>query len=204
MYVLGLLLFSWLSLAVVRADDSATVGITLFEENNIVAAHQFFTTFVQEQPTNAVGAFYLGRTFVAQEQYEQAIEWFDKAIVLDEKNADYHLWLGRACGYQAQRASILWQFPLARRVRKHFERAVELNPDDIHARADLAEYYLKAPRFLGGGKKKAEAQAHEISRRNLEEGLRVWRMIASEEARQYTSTVKARQHEMDTPSRERR
>ena len=204
MYVLGLILLSWLSLAVARADDSATVGITLFEENNIVAAHQFFTTFVQEQPTNAVGAFYLGRTFFAQEQYEQAIEWFDKAVVLDGRNADYHLWLGRACGYQAQRASILWQFPLARRVRRHFERAVELNPDHIHARADLAEYYLKAPRFLGGGKEKAEAQAHEISRRNLEEGLRIWRMIASEEASQYTSTVKARQHETETPSLERR
>ena len=204
MYVLGFILFSWLSFVGVRADDNVTVGIKLFEENNIVAAHQFFTAFVQERPTDAEGAFYLGRTFFAQEQYEQAIEWLDKAVVLDGQNADYHFWLGRACGSQAQRASILWQFPLARRVRKHFERAVELNPDHIHARADLAEYYLKAPRFLGGGKEKAEMQAHEISRRNLEEGLRVWRMIASEEASQYSSTMKTRRHEMDTPSRERR
>jgi tetratricopeptide (TPR) repeat protein len=204
MNLVRLLFFSWLSLSSAYADDSVAVGVTLFEENNIVAAHQFFTTFVQEQPTNGVGAFYLGRTFFAQEQYEQAIEWLDKAVLLDGQNADYHLWLGRACGSQAQRASILWQFPLARRVQKHFERAVELNPDNVHARADLAEYYLKAPRLLGGGKEKAEAQAHEISRRNLEEGLRIWRMIASEEADQYTSTMKARQHEVETPSSERR
>lgn len=155
-----------------------------------MAAQQFFTTFVQENPTNAVGAFYLGRTYFAQEQFEQAIEWLDKAVVLDGRKADYHLWLGRACGYQAQRASILWQFPLARRVRKHFERAVELNPAHIHARADLAEYYLKAPWFLGGGKDKAEEQAHEISRLDLEEGLRIWRMIATEEAIDYTAKKK--------------
>jgi tetratricopeptide (TPR) repeat protein len=204
MYLLEFILFSWLSLVGVRADDSVTIGIKLFEENNIAAAHQFFTTFVQEQPTNAVGAFYLGRTFFAQEQYEQAIEWLEKAVVLDGQNADYHMWLGRAYGSHAQRAGILWQFPLARRVRRHFERAVELNPDHIHARADLAEYYLKAPRLLGGGKEKAEAQAHEISRRDLEEGLRVWRMIASEEASQHTSTMKARRHETDAPSAERR
>ena len=204
MNLVRLLFFSLLFLSSAYADDSIAVGVTLFEENNIVAAHQFFTTFVQEQPTNAVGAFYLGRTFFAQEQYEQAIEWLDKAVLLDERNSDYHLWLGRACGSQAQRASPLWQFPLARRVRKHFERAVELNPDNVHARADLAEYYLKAPRLLGGGKEKAEAQAHEISQRNLQEGLRVWRMIAAEEADQYTSAVKAPQQETDTPSPKRR
>ena len=93
MNLVKLLFFSWLSLSSAYADDSVAVGVTLFEENNIVAAHQFFTTFVQEQPTNGVGAFYLGRTFFAQEQYEQAIEWLDKAVLLDGQNADYHLWL---------------------------------------------------------------------------------------------------------------
>jgi tetratricopeptide (TPR) repeat protein len=190
MPLLRLLLFTWLSLISAYAADSVAVGVTLFEEKNIVAAHQFFTTFVQEQPTNAMGAFYLGRTYFAQEQFEQAIEWLDKAIVLDGRNADYHLWLGRACGYQAQRASLLWQFPLARRVRQHFERAVELNPDHIPARADLAEYYMKAPWFLGGSTEKAEEQAHEVSRRNLEEGLRIWRMIAAEEGIDYYTSEK--------------
>ena len=203
MNVARLLFFGWLSLASAAADDRAAVGVALFEEGHIGAAHQFFTTFVEERPTSATGAFYLGRTFFARGQYEQAIEWFDKAVLLDGQNSDYHLWLGRACGRQAQRASVLWQVPLARRVRKHFERAVELSPGDVHARADLAEYYLKAPWFLGGGKEKAEAQAHEISRRNLQEGLRVWRMIAAEEADRYTTAVKAQRPEADAPPPER-
>lgn len=190
MNILRLLLFTGLFFTSAYAADNVTVGVTLFEEKNFMAAQQFFTTFVQEQPTNAVGAFYLGRIYFAQEQFEQAIEWFDKAVLLDGRNADYHLWLGRACGYQAQRTSILWQLPLARRVRRHFERAVELNPDHLPARADLAEYYMKAPRLLGGGQEKAEEQAHEVSRRDLEEGLRIWRMIAAEEGLDYHTSGK--------------
>jgi len=201
-YVIIPLILSWLFLVSAQASESVSIGVMLFEEGDIAAAHRFFSTFVEEQPTEAVGAFYLGRTFFAQEQYEDAITWLDKAVLLDNHNSDYHLWLGRAYGYQAQRASILWQVPLAGRVRKHFERAVELNPDNVDARADLAEYYLKAPWFLGGGKEKAETQAHEISQRNLTEGLRVWRMIAAEEANQYTATVNAQPHPSATASPE--
>ena len=100
-----------------------------------------------------------------------------------------------------QRASILWQFPLARKVRIHFEKAVKLDPDNVDARADLAEYYLKAPRILGGGKEKAEAQAHEISYRNLREGLRVWRMIAAESAEEYVQAEQERQKQLQEAKR---
>ena len=151
----------------------------------MVAAQEFFETYVQEHPTNAVSSFYLGRTLFAQQQYEQAALWLENAVVLDSKNSDYHLWLGRAYGLFAQHASVLWQFPLARKARLHFEKAVALNPDNLAARADLLEYYLKAPRALGGGKEKAEAQAHEITKRDLHEGLEAWKMIAQAEAEQH-------------------
>lgn len=183
----------WLSLAAARATADPEFGIRLFNDKQWTTAQQFFESFTAQNPTNAVGAMYLGRTLFEQQQYEQAVEWFEKAVLLDSSNSQYHLWLGRAYGYSAQRASILWQFPLARKVKVHFEKAVTLDPDNIDARADLAEYYLKAPRILGGGKEKAEVQAHEISQRNLQEGLRVWRMIATENAREYVQAEQERQ-----------
>ncbi|MGE0825297.1 MAG: tetratricopeptide repeat protein [Candidatus Binatia bacterium] len=178
-----------MSLAVAaQAGGDATVGVRLFDDEQWSAAQRFFENFTQEHPTDPIGAFYLGRTFFEQGHYEPAIEWLERAVLLETHNSNYHLWLGRAYGYQAQRVSVLWQLPLALRVKKHFEKAVELDPDNVDARADLTEYYLKAPRIIGGGKDKAEAQAHEISRRNLQEGLRVWRMIAEEEAKVYVQT----------------
>ena len=175
----------WLSVNAAHAGADPEFGIRLFNDKQWTTAQQFFESFTTKNPTDAIGAFYLGRTLFEQQQYEQAVEWLEKAVLLDSTNSQYHLWLGRAYGYSAQRASILWQFPLARKVKIHFEKAVELDPDNIDARADLAEYYLKAPRILGGSKEKAEAQAHEISQRNLQEGLRTWRMIAAENAQEY-------------------
>jgi tetratricopeptide (TPR) repeat protein len=184
-----------LSFAAVSAASSPEFGIRLFNDKHWTTAQQFFESYTIEYPTDAVGAFYLGRTLFEQQQYERAVEWLEKAALLDSANSQYHLWLGRAYGYSAQRASILWQFPLARKVKIHFEKSVELDPDNIDARADLAEYYLKAPRILGGGKEKAEAQGHEISKRNLEEGLRVWRMIAAENAQEYVQAEQEKQRQ---------
>jgi tetratricopeptide (TPR) repeat protein len=184
----------WLfSLTATGAASSPEFGIRLFNDKQWTTAQQFFESYTSRHPTDAVGAFYLGRTLFEQQQYERALEWLEKAALLESTNSQYHLWLGRAYGHRAQRASILWQFPLARKVKFHFEKSVQLDPDNVDARADLAEYYLKAPRILGGGKEKAEAQGREISRRNLEEGLRVWRMIAAENAREYVQAERGQQ-----------
>jgi tetratricopeptide (TPR) repeat protein len=182
--------FVWSLPAVARDAGGLAAGVQLFESGRLAEAQQFFESFTRENPTDAPGAFYLGRTFFSTEQYEQAAQWFELAAVLDGKNSGYHLWLGRAYGHLAQRASVLWQFPLARKVRKHFERAVALDPDNVDARADLLEYYLKAPWIIGGSREKAEAQAHEIAERDLQEGLRVWRMIAEEGAKQYQQVTR--------------
>jgi tetratricopeptide (TPR) repeat protein len=186
-WCLGLVLIASICLSpgVGYTADDATAGIQLFDTGRWIEAERFFATFIERHPTDAAAAFYLGRSHFSQEHYEEAVRWLERAVLLEGQNSDYHLWLGRACGHLAQRLSFLWQLPLARKVRIHFEKAVELNPDNLDARADLVEYYLKAPRILGGGREKAEVQAHEISLRDLDEGLRAWDMIAEETAKPY-------------------
>ena len=50
-----------------------------------------------------------------------------------------------------------------KKVRTEFERAVELDPKNSEARADLAEFYIEAPSIVGGGKDKARAQAEALA-----------------------------------------
>jgi tetratricopeptide (TPR) repeat protein len=57
----------------------------------------------------------------------------------------YHLWLGRALGEKADRASFLSAFSLAKRVRAEFEEAVRLTRAMPSALADLGEFYYDAP-----------------------------------------------------------
>jgi len=107
------------------------------------------------------------------EQWDEAASHCERAVSLDGQNSGYRLWLGRALGEKANRASFLSAFSLAKRVRAEFEEAVRLNPRNAEALSDLGEFYFAAPGFLGGGASKAEeiaarldkldaARAHEL------------------------------------------
>ena len=89
----------------------------------------------------------------------------EKRSSLDPDNSRFHLWLGRVYGEKAERANPLAAAVLAGKVREEFERAVQLNPKDVDARLDLAEFYIEAPGILGGGEQKAREQAQSIATR---------------------------------------
>jgi tetratricopeptide (TPR) repeat protein len=72
------------------------------------------------------------------------------------------MWLGRAYGEKADNSSWAAALPLARKVRSEFEKAVELNGGNVEARSDLAEFYVRAPYFLGGSREKAQMQADQL------------------------------------------
>jgi len=158
--------FGWLLLftSLLHAGDEVSVGVQLFTNGHMQKAQRFFESLVQTQPDNSFGFFYSGRIAFAEQQFESAIENFEKAVKLEEQNSDYHLWLGRAYGRQAERSSLFRQLLLARKVKLHLERAVELNPENLPARTDLREFYLRAPGFLGGSEEKAQEQAQEIAK----------------------------------------
>ncbi|MFL5483236.1 MAG: tetratricopeptide repeat protein [Gemmatimonadaceae bacterium] len=129
----------------------------------------------------AAEAFGAGRAAVLAGDYDNAIPQLERAVELNESNADYHYWLGRAVYEAAPRASKLRMPGMARRVRNEWERAVTLDGNQVDARAGLAEWYAMAPGFMGGDKAKAREQASEIAKRNPMRGAMARGVIASHE-----------------------
>jgi len=170
----------WLTSLVAQASDQLATGITLFNRGQFAEAQQFFEMALDQHPTHPAGAYYLGRIAFENGQYEQASTWFERSVQLDSGNSEYHRWLGRAYGEQAEQAGGA-AFFLARKVKRHLEKAVELSPDNVEARFDLLEYYLRAPTFLGGDVAKAKAQAAEIAKRDATVGSEAWRRCDQEE-----------------------
>ncbi|HEY1159785.1 MAG TPA: hypothetical protein VGE83_04100 [Terracidiphilus sp.] len=98
------------------------------------------------------------------EQWNAAATECEQAVRLDGQNSDDHLWLGRALGEKAARASFMSAFALARRARAEFEESVRLDPRNAEALADLGDFYRQAPAIVGGGVEKAQAIAAQLDK----------------------------------------
>lgn len=98
--------------------------------------------------------------------YEDAAALLKNAIYMAPHESRYHHLLGKCYGRMAQTAGPFQAFSLARETRRQFEKAVELDGENIGALKDLMEYYREAPGFLGGSRKKAVEIEKRISRLN--------------------------------------
>ena len=126
----------------------------------------------------------LSRAYYAIEQWDNAVKNGERAVSLSPDNATYHLWLGREYGEKASAANPLSAAGLARKTKSEFELAVKLDPANVQAHADLAEYYTDAPSIMGGGVDKAREQAAQVAR--YDEATSHWIMaIIAEKDKRY-------------------
>jgi Tfp pilus assembly protein PilF len=123
----------------------------------------------------------MGSVFMAEGKSGSAVDWYEKAIKVNDTDARHHLLLGQALGTEAQHANTLRQPFLAKRVKSEFERTVALDPSLIDGHDGLLQFYLQAPGFMGGSLDKAKEQATAIGRLNALQGHYAMTMIAVHE-----------------------
>ena len=141
---LALPLGAWASASLATATADLQAG----KADEAVA---LLSDVLRADPSNAEANNLLCRVEITLEQFDQAAGHCEKAVSLNSGNASYHLWLGRALGERASRASFLSAYSLAKRTRAEFETAVSLDPRNADALSDLCEFYREAPGAVGGG-----------------------------------------------------
>jgi len=124
----------------------------------------------QERPADPETYNLLCRVYLQLEDWDNAVRMGERSVTLQPQSSDFHMWLARAYGRKAEFANPFSAFSLARRFRSEMEHAVALNPGNLPARADLAEYYTDAPGIIGGDKNKAREQADFIARTDVAQG----------------------------------
>jgi tetratricopeptide (TPR) repeat protein len=95
---------------------------------------------------------------------DRAIEQLEKAVGLEDSNAEYHYMLAEAYMASYQNAGLVRMPFIAPKVRTQLELAVKCDPGSTVYREALVNYYVFAPSILGGSYRKAHEQADEISK----------------------------------------
>jgi len=161
------------------AEDAQTAN-ALLQQGRVDEARVSLQTLLATQPGNALAHQLLCRVYYAQDMEDAAIQECEQAASQDPGNSDTQMWLGRAYGMKASHAHPLTAFALARKVHYSFERAVQLDPENIQAMSDLGEFYVEAPAIVGGGLDKARALAVRMQPRFSSQSHRLLALVANE------------------------
>ena len=156
----------------------------LLNEGHVDEVVSMLNTRLNANPNDAEAANMLGRAYYAAERWDEAIAAHERAVSLAGNNSDYQMWLARAYGEKADASSFVSALDFARKFRSTMERAVQLNPNNVAARSDLAEFYVQAPGIVGGGRDKASAQADQLA--HLDPGTAAYiRALIAEKDKNY-------------------
>jgi tetratricopeptide (TPR) repeat protein len=151
------------SLLLLLATRSSLADITqanaLLQQGRVDEATASLHEILAAQPNDAVAHQLLCRTYYAQQITDSAIHECELAVANAPSSSDNQMWLARAYGYKAEHANPISALSLAVKVRIAFEKAVQLNSENVQAMSDLGQFYVAAPSLIGGGVDKAEALA---------------------------------------------
>jgi tetratricopeptide (TPR) repeat protein len=164
-------------------DCPAERAMALLDARKAEEARELLAPCAEREPEDPVTAIALARVRLAFADEKGAVRLVERALQKHPRQAELALWLGRAYGQRAIRAPVFEQPSLATHVRKSFERAVALDPENLEARSGLLEYLIRAPKVLGGSPERARDQAEEIQKRDPLKGLHAFGRIAEQEKR---------------------
>ena len=135
---------------------------------------------VKTQPGNGEAAWLFSRAKSYLGDLDEALKLAEGALVTEEANSAYHVQVAAVAGRMAQKASLLKQLGLARRVKKELDETVRLNPKNSDGQYGLMMFYYAAPSLLGGDKNKSKSIGEELAKTVPDLGLYYQARLAHE------------------------
>ena len=167
----GLLLCLLLQAPGGRAEEaSLEAGRAAYERTDFAAAIAILNAAAAKEPSNGEIQLLLTKAYLGAEEFNAAEKSGERAVASNPKNSEYHNWLGQAYGEKASHASIFSAYSLARKTRKEFETAVQLDERNFDAAQHLIEFDCSAPSIVGGGEEKAQPLIQKLLALDASEG----------------------------------
>jgi tetratricopeptide (TPR) repeat protein len=169
-----------LAAATVRAQCVPAVQ-RLITDRKYEAARTQLQAQITRAPNDDAAMHCMGRLLLEQNESGDAVDWLEKAVAINKKSAQHHLWLGLAVRAEGQTAGMLRAPALVGRMKTELEQALALDPTLVDARYALLQFYAGAPAMMGGSMAKAREHAAEILKLNPMRGHLGYGTIAEQE-----------------------
>ena len=155
-----------------RQDGSAAIdaGRRAYEASDYTGAIQALLAAAANDPRNPEIDLLLAKSYYESQQPDAAITRAEKAVALNPRNSSYHEWLGRAFGQKAEHVMWFSAISLAKKARREFQTAVELDQRNFSAQQALIEFDCSAPGIVGGGEDKARVEIARVAELDASEG----------------------------------
>lgn len=171
---LAFAMFSLAGLALAEANPKQEAILEAarraYDASDYPKAVQVLQEAAAKDPKNGETQLLLAKSYLELQQHEAAVRSAEKAVEIDPQNSAYHEWLGRAYGEKADHAGWFSAISLAKKARKEFQTAVELDTGNFAARQALIEFDCSAPGIVGGGEEKARPHIKELTEMDAAEG----------------------------------
>jgi Tfp pilus assembly protein PilF len=177
--VWGMMFACGMAQALEPADAKAIRGALIAGEADDAIGR--LTEALRQNSQDAEAHNLLCRVYFQEQRWDAAAHECELAVRLAPESGVNHWWLGRIDGEKAGHASYFEAYSLSKKIRNEFETAVRLDPRNVDALADLAQFYTEAPSLVGGGTDKAEAIALRVEALDLSRAHELHARIASEQ-----------------------
>ena len=154
----------------IKQETALEAGRRAYESCDYVRAIEALQAAAAKDQKNGDVQLLLAKSYLELQEHDPAIKSAERAVAIDAQNSVYHEWLGRAYGEKADHASWFSAISFAKKTRKEFETAVQLDGKNFSARQALIEFDCSAPGLVGGGEDKAIPQIRQLAELDAAEG----------------------------------
>lgn len=150
--------------AIAIAEPAASLDAfrAALSKNDLAQAEILLKPFTGPESADAAAFFALGQLRERQHNLKDSVAAYEQAVKLDASKPEYFSALAVALSQCMGEMNVMQQAMTAGRMKKAFEKSIELDPKHVAGLIGLARYYANAPEIAGGSFSKAAEFAQRV------------------------------------------